>query len=160
MKALAKSPADRYQQCTEMAADLERARRATDSATRRTVQAALDRYRQTVSIIEERRALARALQTAGGDAAAEAALARLAARFPAFATASPTGPVDDKDRIAANEALEEIQVRYNAEVAELVAMREGIAEAPKRTPEADAEDAASWKDRAAALWRNLQTPRE
>jgi hypothetical protein len=160
MKALAKSPAERYQQCTELMADLERARRATDSATRRIVQAALDRYHQTVSVIEERRALARALTIAGGDTAAETALGRLAARFPEFAKAGPAGSIDGMERIAANEALEEIQVRYNAEVAELTAMREGITESQKRPPEADAEATASWKARAAALWRNLHTPRE
>jgi serine/threonine protein kinase len=160
MKALAKSPADRYQQCTDMMADLERARRATDSATRRIVQAALDRYRQTVSVIEERRALARALTVAGGDAAAETALARLAARFPDFAKAGPTGSVDGMDRTAANETLEEIQVRHNAEIAELTAMREGITASQAPPQEGDTEGSASWKARAAALWRTLNTPRE
>jgi serine/threonine-protein kinase len=160
MKTLAKRPEERYQQCAYLRADIERARRATDGATRRIAQAALDRYRQTVSVIEERRALARALQVPGGDAAAEAALARLAARFPAFANAGSDVP-EGLDRAGANEALEAIQVGYNAEVAELATLRESIASSRKPEAEGPADtDGGSWKSRAAALWRNLQTPRE
>jgi serine/threonine protein kinase len=160
MKALAKSPAERYQHCADLMADLERARRATDSATRRIVQAALDRYRQTVSILEERRALARALKIDAGDQAAQAALGRLAARFPEFANAGAPASIDGMDRMAANEALEEIQVRYNAELAELAAMREAATEPARQAPGEESGEPASWKARAAALWRNLNTPRE
>jgi hypothetical protein len=155
---MAKLPADRYQSCNEMLADLERARRANDRATHRLVEAALDRYRQTLSVIEEQRALARALELAGGDAAATEAAARLAARFPALAAMAGGGAAPDApDRSAANDTLEAIQVRYNAEVAHLAAMRDQAGAPKSKAPDAAA---ASWKTRAAALWRNLQTPRE
>jgi serine/threonine protein kinase len=158
-KALAKAPAERYQQCADLLADLQRTRRANDSATHRISQAALDRYQQALAVIEERRVLGRALKVANSDAAADAAAARLASRFPEFAARAPSGTLEPMERAAANEALETIQVAYNAEVAELAAMQEGAAPSAK-SPAVEAESSASWKERAAALWRNLQTPRE
>jgi hypothetical protein len=161
MKALAKAPDERYQQCSDMQADLERARRASEGAVRRIAQAALDRYRQTLAVIEERRALGRALKRQDADRAADDAAARLASRFSELANAATTGSVNESDRGAANEALEGIQISYNAEVAELAALREstGPASTAEPEPEADAGSPASWKSRAAALWKNL-TPRE
>ena len=161
MKALAKAPDDRYQQCSDMQADIERARRASEGAVRRIAQGALDRYRQTLAVIEERRALGRALTRPDADRTAEETTARLASRFPELAKAATTGSIDGLDRAMATEALENIQISYNAEVAELAALRDSTAPDGKREPEpaADAENPGSWKSRAAALWRNL-TPRE
>ena len=155
-KGLAKAPEERYQSCAEMLADLDRAARTNESATRRIVQAAIDRYKQTLAIIDERRVLARALGVPDGDGSANAAEARLAARFPWLA-AKATGETvaaEPIERTAANEALEALQGRYNAELAALAALREQAA--PARQSDAP----ASWKTRAAALWRNLHTSKD
>jgi len=85
MKALAKAPEERYQQCDTLLKELERVRRIADGTTHRIGQAALDRYRQVLRVIEERRALGHSLGVAGIDAVCDQDALRLAARFPVFA---------------------------------------------------------------------------
>jgi hypothetical protein len=85
MKALSKAPAERFQQCAELQAELAKVRRAQGGVAHRYAQAALDRYRQVVATIEERRALGQSFGRTDIDRAATTALARLAARFPEFA---------------------------------------------------------------------------
>jgi hypothetical protein len=155
-KGLSKAPADRYQTCAEMLADLQRVRRADNKASLRIEQAAVDRYRQTLAVIEERRVLGRALEIPDSDAGAEAAKTRLAARFPELAArVDGAEPLEPMDRAAATVALEGIQVRHNAELAELAELRERAQ--ASRTSAPIEHEPGSWKSRAAALWRNLQT---
>ena len=85
MKGLAKAPNDRYQQCAEMMADLDRVRRTIQSTAQRVILAARERYRDILNVIEERRALGRAMGIPDIEARCEADAARLRARFPAFA---------------------------------------------------------------------------
>jgi hypothetical protein len=121
-KGLAKAPEDRYQRCTDMRADLERALRACTGATYRILEAGLARYRQTLALIEERRALSRLLGADDADEAASAA--GLAERFPVFAAHEDGGALLDlTDRQAANAALQELQLEFNAEQAKLSALQ-------------------------------------
>jgi len=170
MKGLAKSPADRYQQCAELLADLSRVRRSYEGATQRVAQAALERYRQTKATIEERRALGRSLGRSDIDRAGADAIARLAARFPDVAKhAEPGSLMEPMDRAVAQDTLEALQTRHNTELASLEALRAEAAAARSAaasaavdpvlqrtsTSAADADAPSSLKDRAAALWRRL-----
>ncbi len=128
MKGLTKDPEARYQHSADMFADLERARRNLHAATYLVLQGALDRYRQTLKTIEERRTLGRSRGVAGIDAACDEAVARLQARFPTFAAqARDASLMEPVDRAVAQAALEALQVRHNAELAALAAMRDGAA---------------------------------
>ena len=167
-KALAKAPAERYQQSAEMLAELERVRRTYDATTRRIVQAALDRYRQILGIIEERRALGRSLAIADIDASCDAAAARLAARFLMFANAESDTLLEPVDRSVASAALETLQTRHNAEAAALAALRADAVDSLRRRDHVDQGDdgpqllgtvSPSIPARAAALWRRLLTTR-
>jgi serine/threonine protein kinase len=132
MKGLAKAPEDRYQRFADMRADLERALRTYTGATYRILEAGLARYRQTLALIEERRALSRVLGTADADETASSE--DLAQRFPLFAAHVNGGTVMDlTDRESANAALQELQLAFNTEQAKLLALQ---AQAPKgRRPE-------------------------
>jgi serine/threonine-protein kinase len=164
-KALAKSPVDRYQQCSAMLDDLARARRSYSAAAYLVTNAAVDRYRRILGSIQERRALGRALRIASVEASCDDALSRLAARFPAFAKyADATALIDPMDRSVAQAALEALQERHNAELAALAAMREGGADRLRGTPAKAApsqatqdstadSDRGSWVSRAASIWR-------
>jgi serine/threonine-protein kinase len=136
-KALSKAPEARYQQCADMLADLRRAARNYEGATHRIAQAALDRYRQTLALIEERRTLGRSLGAPQVEAACADAAARLAEAFPAFARqASPTALLEPIDRETATAALAALQARHNAEQAALAALRHDSADRIAR-PEVD-----------------------
>ncbi len=124
MRGLAKSPADRYQRAGEMLADLERVRRSYEAATRRTAQAALDRYRQTLRVIDERRALAHTLGLADVEAECEESAWRLGARFPIFAGQRGATMLQPMERATASAALDSLQKRHNAEAAALEGLRE------------------------------------
>ncbi len=152
-KGLAKTPDDRYQQCAEMLADLDRVRRTYAAMTRRVVQAADDRYRQIVELIDERRALGRSVSMPDIESTCDQALADLSDRFPAFGgTAS-----GDLDRSEANAALEALQMRHNAEAAALAALREAAADVLRRSDHAGTSPAAGdpKKSRAASLWKRM-----
>jgi len=173
MKALSKAPADRFQQCAELQAELAKVRRAQGGVAHRYAQAALDRYRQVVATIEERRALGQSLGRTDIDRAATTALARLAARFPEFAKHSdPHALMEPMDGALAQEALSSLQTRHNAELASLAALRmeagaarARAAELPDLTlhrpgmhvdaPPADDDAQQSLRDRAAAFWRKF-----
>jgi tRNA A-37 threonylcarbamoyl transferase component Bud32 len=178
-KAIAKAPADRYQQAADMLADLDRVQRTQDATTQRIVAAALERYRQIVATVEQRRALGRAVGVPNIEESCNEALARLAGRFPIFAeNADPSALAVPMDRAVANDVLAALQVRHNAELASLEALRVDAADALKSLPREALDplfqgeagrrgpDAAvppapqpasrmSLKERAAAIWRLL-----
>jgi hypothetical protein len=171
MKGLAKSPNERYQQCADMYADLAKVRRAQEGAAHRIAQAALDRFRQVIALIEERRALGRSLGRDDIDRSGADAVARLMARFPDFAShAAPSSLMEPMDREVATAALSTLQDRHNAELASLVALRaeaadilargaaRGNAESKANGPsarETDSSERRSFRERAAAFWRRL-----
>ena len=150
-KGLAKDPNDRYQQCLTMRDDLEQVKRTLVASTSRTLTAALDRYRQILALIEERRALGRKLAVAGVDASCDDAIARLETRFPVFAAnVNAAAIVEPMDRSVANAALEALQVRHNAEQAALAALRDQQADALRSNAKAEAP--ASGRG---GFWRGL-----
>jgi serine/threonine protein kinase len=167
MKALAKSPADRYQQAVELQADLAKIRRAQDGASHRVVLAAFDRYRQLLATIEERRELGRSLGRADVERSTAQALSRLQARFPEFARqADAKALIEPMDPLVAQAALSSLQSRHNAEQAALAALRMEATDSLARAsapaaPPADAPDTAagdatgSLKEKAAALWKRF-----
>jgi serine/threonine protein kinase len=121
-KGLAKTAEDRYQQCADLRADLERVRRTLAVTTARVIQAARDRCQQILALIEERRALGRTLEIADIDASCDDAALRIQVRFPAFA--DPAAPATVMDGAAAKAALQSLQGRYNAEQAALAALQQ------------------------------------
>lgn len=150
-KGLAKAPEDRYQQCQAMRDDLEQVRRALAAATSRTLTAALDRYRQILALIEERRALGRSLAIDGIDASCNEAVERLETRFPVFAAHfKDAAIVEPMDRSVANAALEALQGRHNAEQAALAALRDQQAAALRSGTKPAGEQA-----RSGGFWRGL-----
>jgi len=162
--ALAKAPAKRYQQCADLQAALARVRYAHEGASHRVAQAALDRYRQVIAVIEGRRRLARTLGRIDVDRSGAEAIARLAARFPSFANhIDPATLMDPMDREVADAALTSLQMRHNAELASLAALqaeaedviRAGAVAAAANGGGAAAESAQTLRTRAAALWRRL-----
>jgi serine/threonine-protein kinase len=149
-KGLAKLPADRYQQCLTMRDDLEQVRRTLVASASRTQTAALDRYRQILALIEERRALGQSLGVAGINASCDEAIARLETRFPVFAAHVKHGSViAPMDRSVANAALEALQGRHNAEQAAIAALREQQADA-LRVAKTNASEG-----RSGGFWRGL-----
>jgi serine/threonine-protein kinase len=141
MKALAKAPDHRYQQCADLLVDLRRAGRIYEGTTHRMAQAALDRYRQTLALIDERRALGRSLGMPNIEVACDDAAARLAATFPVFARqATPTSLLEPIDREAASAALTALQARHNAELAALAALRTDSADRMERADPDDIGD--------------------
>ena len=164
MKALAKHPGDRYQQCDDMLKELERLQRIADGTTHRIGQAALDRYRQVLRVIEERRALGHSMGVADIDAVCDQDAVRLAARFQVFAKqANATTLLEAIDRDVANAALEALQVRHNREIAALEALRVQAADTMRSQGRGAAwsrpELAPSLGGRAAAFWRRLVSTR-
>jgi serine/threonine protein kinase len=156
-KGLAKAPADRYQQCAAMRDELDQLRRGIVATTARVVSAALDRYRQILAIIEERRGIGRSLGVEGIDASCEEAVERLETRFPVFARHIDAPAVlDPMDRTVANAALEALQGRHNAELAALAALRDQHADALRSSPQSQ----ASGQRRAGGFWRGLLRARD
>ena len=151
-KGLAKSPADRYQQCVEMRDELAQVRRSNASATIRIVNAAHDRYQQILALIEDRRGTGRMLGVEGIDAACDEAVARLKARFPTFASAVTPAAMEPMDRSVATAALEALQSRHNAEQAALAALRE-------RAGASDTAGRVETPQRERGFWRGLIKPR-
>jgi serine/threonine protein kinase len=144
-KGLAKSPDDRYQRCADMRADLEEVRRSIASSASRITEAARERYRQILALIEERRALGRSLSVPDVDASCDEAVSRIQARFPAFATEDRG--LEPIDRAVANAALEALQVRHNAEKAALAALHQRAeAQASGQDGLADTSRSGFWRD--------------
>jgi hypothetical protein len=165
MKCLAKSPDERYQQCADVLKELEQVRRTSDNTSHRIAQAALDRYRLILGVIEERRVVGRANGVAGIDASCDEDAARLASRFAIFARHAESPMLTEPlDRAAASAALEALQARHNAELASLAALRAQAADVmrpgPGRRPTANpALAGSSLASRAAAFWRRLVSSR-
>jgi hypothetical protein len=140
-----------------------RLRHAHEGASHRVAQAALDRYRQVIAVVEERRRLGRALGRIDIDRSGADAIARLAARFPGFANhAGPASLMDPMDREVAETALTKLQMRHNAERAALVALQAEAEDVIRgSSPAAAADSGAAGKSaqtlrtRAAVLWRRL-----
>jgi hypothetical protein len=145
-----------------MLTDLQQIRRTYEGTTHRMTQAALDRYRQTLAVLDEQRALARALGVEGVDRSCEQAAAQLAAEFPFFAKhAQPGSLLGTLDRVQANEALIALQDRHNGALAALAAMREEAVDSIRGGAGSgaarDAGDAPGGVgDRAGSLWRRLR----
>jgi serine/threonine protein kinase len=121
-KGLAKNPQQRYQQCADLRADIDRVRRTLAVTTARVMQAARERCQQILALIEERRALGRSLAIHDIDASCDDAATRIRVRFPAFA--DPSAPAVLMDGVAAKAALQSLQGRYNAEQAALAALQQ------------------------------------
>ena len=149
-KGLAKSSADRYQQCAEMRDDIAQVRRSNAATTIRIVNAAHDRYQQILALVEDRRSTGRTLGVDGIDAACDEAIARLKARFPMFASALTPAAMEPMDRSVVMAALEALQARHNAEQAALAALRE-------RAGAADPAGRVETQHRG--FWRSLIKPR-
>lgn len=141
MKALAKEPEKRYQHCAELLADLRKVQRSYDGTTHRMAQAALDRYRQILGLITDRRALGRSLGVPTIEASCDDAATRLAAAFPVFARhVAPASLLEPMDRATATAALAALQLRYNTEQAALEAMRSQSADSFERSGAQDIGD--------------------
>ena len=125
LKALEKDPDRRQRSCAEMLSNIEEVRRVQDSDRHRVGNAALERYRQIVTLIEERRALSKGLFVPDTDRACDEAVSRLAQRFPDFARHAAEGTLMAPiDRDVAAAALTVLQARHNAELAAVAALRE------------------------------------
>jgi eukaryotic-like serine/threonine-protein kinase len=135
LKALEKDPDRRYASCSEMQAEIENVRRVQESDRHRVANAALERYRQTVALIEERRALSKGLFVPDTDRACDEALQRLAQRFPDFARhAAPGALMAPMDKEVAMSALTALQARHNAELAAVAALREEAGDSLRKAP--------------------------
>jgi serine/threonine protein kinase len=130
-KALSKDPAGRHQSAALLRAEVEQVRRLKDGQRSRTVWAALDRYKRIEGLIGERRALGRRQHVDGIDQSCDAAAARLAVRFPAFArSGGDEALLPDLTIEQATADLTQLQQWHNDELAAVAALRgvEGGAE--------------------------------
>lgn len=176
LKALEKDPDRRYASCSELQAEIENVRLVQESDRHRMANAALERYRQTVALIEERRALSKSLFVPDTDRACDEALQRLAQRFPEFARhAVPGALMAPMDRELAASALAALQARHNAELAAVAALREEATDSLRKAPSNEAdltlrrqpgsrepnEDAGkgTLRERAAALFNYFRNDR-
>ncbi len=182
MKALEKDPEKRFKSCSEMSAELDKLRRVRDGASLRVAQAALERYRQILTLVDERRALGRRLHVANIDAVCDEGLNKLSLRFPAFARHVSTDSIlEPMDPAAATAALSVLQSRYNTELAAVALLRDEIADSLGRHAAADIDltlqrppagdksapgqaanggaAGGSLRERAAALFNKLRTDR-
>jgi len=137
LKALEKDPDRRHRSASEMLAAIEEVRRVQEGDRHRVANAALDRYRQILRLIDERRTLSKSLFVPDSDRACDEALARLAQRFPDFARHAAEGTLMAPiDRDVATAALSVLQARHNAELAAVVALREEAGDSLRRAPNA------------------------
>jgi len=119
-----------------MQAQIENVRRIQDSDRHRMANAALERYRQIVAFIEERRALSKSLFVPDTDRACDEALQRLAQRFPDFARhAAPGALMAPMEKEVAASALAALQARHNAELAAVAALREEAHDSLRKAPQ-------------------------
>lgn len=141
MKALEKNPNERYQQCAQMRTDLERVQLALESETRRVAQAALERYRRVLALVEERRTLGRRLAEPGVDARCESVAMGLAQRFPMFAArVDHSSLLEPIDPAVAGAALDWLQQYHDTERAAVEAMRARVVEGNRPEPARDVDD--------------------
>jgi hypothetical protein len=123
-----------------MAAELEKVRRVRDSASLRVAHAALERYRQILALLDERRALGRRLHVADIDQICDEATAKLSQRFPAFARqVNPDSLIEPMDPSVAVTALTVLQSRHAAELAAVTALRDEAADSIARASQAEAD---------------------
>lgn len=114
LKALDKTPSRRHHSVKLLRAEIEQVRVGRQGDRDRVLKAALDRYRDIESLLEERRTLGRRLGVASIDRECEQALARLASAFPEFARAGAYGhAVSPMDPPRAAEALARLQLWHN-----------------------------------------------
>jgi len=140
LKALEKDPARRFRSCSEMAAELEKVRRVRDSTSLRLAHAALERYRQILTLVDEHRALGRRLHVADIDEVCDEAVAKLVQRFPAFARqVNADSLIEPMDPSVAAAALSVLQSRHAAELAVVTALREEAADAIARDSPAEVD---------------------
>ena len=124
LKALTKDPSGRHQSAALLRAEVEQVRRLKDGQRNRTVWAALDRYKRIEGLIGERRALGRRQNVAGIEQSCDAAAARLAVRFPAFARAGGDDMLlPDLPIAQAIDDLTQLQQWHNDELAAVAALR-------------------------------------
>ena len=143
LKALSKNPDDRYQSCSHLRAELEQLRRTLADDRHRLTRAALERYRQTEALIEERRMLGRRLLVEDIDHLCGQSALRLARRFPEIARAvAEDALLAPLERHVAAAALARLQSRYNAELAAVDVLRAAAG---------STQDGGSLRDRASAI---------
>jgi hypothetical protein len=129
MKGLAKAPGDRYQQCAEMLADLDRLRRTRDATVRRVVQAGIDRFKDVAALVEKHAAAA---QTSTEDA-----LAQLRAEFPLFAVGSINELTPEAiERADPMSALDRLKLRHNQEMAAVAGLHQAAADTLRKNEDA------------------------
>lgn len=165
-RAMAKAPADRYATCADLAAELGRVRRAVEGDGQRVAQAALDRYRQILVLLDERRQLQ--ADVLGAEATCDEIAARLAERFPDLARLSGDGSLmEPMDRSVANAALAVLQAQYNRELAAVAALRiepatdqdAGVDRTLVRHTVVAPAPASSLRARARAFWGRMGSSR-
>jgi serine/threonine-protein kinase len=118
MTALEKDPARRHQSVNHLRAEIEQVRRSQRGDRDRVIKAALDRYRDVVALVAERRALGRRLGLPAVDRDCDARLVRLAAMFPEFANGDGSGP-QLIDPARASTALAGLHQAHNELLAEV-----------------------------------------
>jgi len=126
MKGLAKAPADRYQQCAEMLADLDKLRRSREATVRRVVQAGIDRFRDVAALVEKHAAAA---QTSPDEA-----LAQLRDEFPLFAVRSINELTPEAiERADPAGALDRLKLRHNQEMAAVAGLHQDAADTLRKS---------------------------
>jgi serine/threonine protein kinase len=152
LKALSKNPDDRYQSCSHLRAELEQLRRTIADDRHRLTRAALERYRQTEALIEERRMLGRRLLVEDIDHLCGQSALRLARRFPEIARAvAEDALLAPLERHVAAAALARLQSRYNAELAAVDVLRAAAG---------STQGGGSLRDRASAALNRFRGDRE
>jgi hypothetical protein len=121
MKALSKDPANRYQTCHELLADLTRCKRQFDAETRRLTAAACERYGAVMALIQEAGRYQSALETVAARLAENAE--RLEARYPMLAHPDNELKVGGFQRARIAEITADLQAQHDRLSAILVAMR-------------------------------------
>jgi hypothetical protein len=123
-RALDKSPAHRHHSIRLLGAEIEQVRIGRRGDRDRVLKAALDRYREIESLLDERRTLGRRLGVASIDRDCEQALARLVSTFPEFARAGgdmhAVGPIDP---VRAADALAQLQLWHNEVLAAVAVLK-------------------------------------
>ena len=131
MRALGKSPHDRQVSARHLKDDIEQVRHMKEGERVRTARAALDRYRQVETLIDERRALGRRVNVPDIDRTCDRAAARLAQQFPQFARlGSDDALMAPMALDAASAALTQLQDLHNAELAAVAVLRAASGQSP------------------------------
>ncbi len=126
LKALDKSPARRHHSINHLRAEIEQVRVGLQGDRDRVLKAALDRYRDIETLLDERRALGRRLGIASVERECDQALARLATVFPEFARGDAGAAMQSTDAGRASDALALLQLWHNEVLAEVAVLKTGI----------------------------------